>query len=66
MDIRAFGKGYEQFYRRAVGEGVEVVKGKVARITQTDNHDLLLRVELIDEGGGSTSTGTNWWCSARG
>ncbi|RPJ77753.1 MAG: CoB--CoM heterodisulfide reductase iron-sulfur subunit A family protein, partial [Acidobacteria bacterium] len=49
MDIRAFGKGYEQFYRRTVAEGVKVVKGKVGRITQLDNWDLLLRVELIDE-----------------
>ena len=51
MDIRAFGKGYEQFYRRAVSEGVSVVKGKVARITQAENFDLVLRVELLDEGG---------------
>jgi heterodisulfide reductase subunit A len=51
MDIRAFGKGYEQFYRRAVREGVRVVKGKVARITEADNFDLILRVELLDEGG---------------
>jgi heterodisulfide reductase subunit A len=51
MDIRAFGKGYEQFYRRAVREGVRVVKGKVARVTEADNFDLILRVELLDEGG---------------
>jgi heterodisulfide reductase subunit A len=51
MDIRAFGKGYEQFYRRVMAEGVRVIKGKVARITEVENHDLLLRVELIDEGG---------------
>ena len=51
MDIRAFGKGYEQFYRRAVAEGVKVVKGKVARITEVDNYDLSLRVELVDEDG---------------
>ncbi len=37
MDIRAFGKGYEQFYRRALDEGVRVVKGKVARITEAEN-----------------------------
>jgi len=49
MDIRAFGKGYEQFYRRAVAEGVKVVKGKVGRITQLDNWDLVVRVELLDE-----------------
>jgi heterodisulfide reductase subunit A len=51
MDIRAFGKGYEQFYRRAVAEGVKVIKGKVAKITEVDNFDLVLRVELLDEGG---------------
>lgn len=51
MDIRAFGKGYEQFYRRVMVEGVRVEKGKVARITEVENHDLLVRVELLDEGG---------------
>jgi heterodisulfide reductase subunit A len=49
MDIRAFGKGYEQFYRRALAEGVKVVKGKVGRITELENYDLSLRVELLDE-----------------
>jgi len=51
MDIRAFGKGYEQFYRRAMAEGIRVLKAKVARITEVENRDLSLRVELIDEGG---------------
>jgi heterodisulfide reductase subunit A len=51
MDIRAFGKGYEQFYQRAIAEGVHVVKAKVARITEEPDKDLKLRVELIDEGG---------------
>ena len=51
MDIRAFGKGYEQFYRRAVREGVKTVKGKVAKISEVDNNDLVLRVELLDEDG---------------
>ena len=51
MDIRAFGKGYEQFYRRAMAEGIKVVKAKVAKISEEPNQDLTLRVELIDEGG---------------
>ena len=51
MDIRAFGKGFEQFYRRAKAEGIRVVKAKVAKITEDANQDLILRVELIDEGG---------------
>ena len=32
MDIRAFGKGYEQFYQTAKSMGIEFVKAKVARI----------------------------------
>jgi heterodisulfide reductase subunit A2 len=51
MDIRAFGKGYEQFYRRAVADGVHVVKGKVGRIVEDASFDLTLRVELLDEDG---------------
>ena len=50
MDIRAFGKGFEQFYRRAVKEGVKAVKGKVARITEAENQDLVLRVEIVETG----------------
>jgi heterodisulfide reductase subunit A len=51
MDIRAFGKGYEQFYRRTMNEGVRVIKGKVATINEVENNDLVVRVELLDEGG---------------
>jgi heterodisulfide reductase subunit A len=51
MDIRAFGKGYEQFYRRVVSEGVNVVKGKVARITEDEQNNPIIRIELQDEGG---------------
>jgi heterodisulfide reductase subunit A len=34
MDIRAFGKGYEQFYQNAKAMGIEFVKGKVASIVK--------------------------------
>jgi heterodisulfide reductase subunit A len=50
MDIRTFGKGYEQFYRNAQAMGIEFVKGKVGKITQDGNHDLILRVEAIEDG----------------
>jgi heterodisulfide reductase subunit A len=50
MDIRTFGKGYEQFYQNARAMGVEFVKGKVARITEDEEHNPRVRVELIDEG----------------
>jgi heterodisulfide reductase subunit A len=51
MDIRAFGKGYEQFYRRVVADGVKIVKGKVARISEVENHDLVVRIEQLDAEG---------------
>jgi heterodisulfide reductase subunit A len=49
MDIRTFGKGYEQFYQNAKAMGIEFVKGKVARIHENENHDPVVRVELFDE-----------------
>ena len=33
IDIRAFGKMYEEFYRKAMEEGVKFVRGRVAEIT---------------------------------
>ena len=50
MDIRAFGKGYEEFYQNARAMGVEFVKGKVAKITEDEDRNPVVRVELIDEG----------------
>jgi heterodisulfide reductase subunit A len=49
MDIRAFGKGYEQFFQNARAMGVEFVKAKVASIKQDENQNPVLRVELVDE-----------------
>ncbi len=51
MDIRAFGKGYESFYQRALAMGVKFVKAKVARIDGAEGDDLVLRVENQDEYG---------------
>ncbi len=50
MDIRTFGKGYEQFYQNAKSMGVEFVKGKVALISQDEDQNPILKLELIDEG----------------
>ena len=49
MDIRAFGKGYEQFFQNARAMGVEFVKAKVASITEDDDQNPVLRVELMEE-----------------
>jgi heterodisulfide reductase subunit A2 len=53
MDIRAFGKGYEEFYQNAKAMGINFVRGKVARIDPVDRGDLLLHVEMTEETGGA-------------
>ena len=50
MDIRTFGKGYEQFYQNAKAMGIEFVRGKVARISEDDDQNPVVRVELVEEG----------------
>jgi heterodisulfide reductase subunit A2 len=50
LHIRAFGKGFEEFYQQAKGMGVEFVKGKVAKINEEDNGDLLVRYEDFETG----------------
>jgi heterodisulfide reductase subunit A len=50
MDIRTFGKGYEQFYQNAQAMGVEFIRGKVASIRQDDQQNPIVKVELTEEG----------------
>ncbi|HZL33390.1 MAG TPA: glutamate synthase, partial [Verrucomicrobiae bacterium] len=52
MDIRAPGKRYDEFYEQAKAMGANYVKGRVARITEKENGDLVLRYEDIEHGGG--------------
>ncbi len=52
MDIRAFGKGYEQFYQNAKAMGIEFVKAKVAKISPGDNQNVQLRFENQAGDGG--------------
>jgi len=51
-DIRAFGKGFEEFYQRAKSEfGIKYVKGRVAEVRENPtNSNLLIRVENIKSG----------------
>jgi len=52
IDIRAFGKGYEEFFQQSKSMGVNFVKGKVAKIRENDNGsgDLILRYEDVNKG----------------
>jgi heterodisulfide reductase subunit A len=51
MDIRAFGKGFEQFYQNAKAMGIEFVKAKVAKITEDEEQNPIVRIEVMDEDG---------------
>jgi heterodisulfide reductase subunit A len=51
MDIRAFGKGFEQFYQNAKAMGIEFVRAKVAKITEDQDRNPIVRIEVTDEDG---------------
>ncbi len=50
LHIRAFGKGFNEFYAQAQDMGVNFVKGKVGKITEKENGNLILRYEDIVSG----------------
>lgn len=49
LNIRSFGKGFEEFYEQAKGMGVNFVKGKIGQIIEKENGNLMLRYEDINE-----------------
>jgi heterodisulfide reductase subunit A2 len=52
LDIRAFGKGYEQFFQNAQAMGVNFIKGKVAYIEPGADGAVRLRYESQEAAGG--------------
>ncbi|MDD3787666.1 MAG: FAD-dependent oxidoreductase, partial [Petrimonas sp.] len=50
LNIRSFGKGFEEFYEQAKGMGVNFIKGKIGRISEKENGNLILRYEDINAG----------------
>ena len=50
IHIRAFGKGFCEFYTQTEGMGVEFVKGKIGKIDEAENGDLIVRYEDIESG----------------
>jgi len=51
IDMRCFGKGYEEFYKRVQSEGVRMVRGKAAQVKEEDG---MLVVKAEDTLSGST------------
>ena len=51
IDMRAFGKGYEEFYTRLLDEGVTMIRGKAAEIVEgawSENGDPSLKIRCED------------------
>ena len=48
IDIRAAGKGYEEFYNRVIEEDVKFIRGKVARVAASGDEPGRLVVEAED------------------
>jgi heterodisulfide reductase subunit A2 len=51
MDIRAFGKNYEQFYRNAEAMGIKFIKAKVAVMNEKPDGDVEIKIEEIETTG---------------
>ncbi len=47
IDVRAFGKGFEEFYQQTKAMGTYFVKGKVADVSGGDDGNLIVRYENI-------------------
>ena len=50
LHVRAFGKGFDEFYQQAKMMDVQFIKGKIGRIKELENGDLMLRYEDIASG----------------
>src|SRR3990172_206317 len=45
IDIRAFGKGYEEFYKRTQEHGIKFMRGRVAEIFEENNGNVVVRAD---------------------
>ena len=46
MDIRAFGKGYEEFYEVAGKDyGISFIRGRIGEVSEDENHNIIMRAE---------------------
>ncbi len=45
IDLRTFGKGYEEFYESTANAGVTFIRGRVGEIFENEDHSLVVRGE---------------------
>jgi heterodisulfide reductase subunit A len=51
MDVRAVGKGYDEFYEQAKAMGANFVRGRISEISEKEDGNLVLHYEDIENGG---------------
>jgi heterodisulfide reductase subunit A len=49
IDMRAFGKGYEEFSERIKDEGVRIIRGRTAQVKEKDGQLLVRSEEIYEE-----------------
>jgi heterodisulfide reductase subunit A2 len=49
IDMRAFGKGYEEFAERIAAEGTFVVRGRTARVTEVDGQMVIKGEDILSD-----------------
>jgi len=49
IDMRAFGKGYEEFYQRIKAEGINIIRGRTATVQEKNGHLLLRSEDILNE-----------------
>jgi heterodisulfide reductase subunit A len=47
IDMRCFGKGYEEFYKRVQNEGVRMIRGKASRIEEKDGMLMVMAEDTL-------------------
>jgi heterodisulfide reductase subunit A2 len=55
IDIRAFGKGYEQFFQNAQAMGIQFIKAKVSHLAPAADGQVTVRYEAQDREGVTTA-----------
>jgi heterodisulfide reductase subunit A len=49
IDMRAFGKGYEEFMERIKAEGTHIVRGRTAQVCESDEHMVVKGEDMLND-----------------
>ncbi len=49
IDMRAFGKGYEEFAERVKAEGAHIVRGRTAKVVEEDGRTVIKGEDIVSE-----------------